>query len=93
MTFGANEITLKGELDKKKTVMATIKHKALKGKWYTLIAEVHGDQVVVQIEGVGELRGQHAAFKQKRKSLRIRGIRKGTMSLDDFAIYKVLGLR
>ena len=92
VSFGKNDIILKGELDKKKFTMATIGHKAEKGRWYTLIAEVHGDQVAVQIEDIGEMRGQHAAFKQKRKSLRIRGVRSGAMLLDNLAIYKVDGL-
>ena len=92
VTFGAKEIILKGELHGEKIMIATIGHKAEKDRWYTLIAEVHGDQVVVQIEGIGEMRGQHPALKQKRKSLRIRGVRNGALFLDNFAIFKADGL-
>ncbi len=65
--------------------LAVAEHEFEYGRWYTLVAEAKGDEVLVQIPGVGELKATHPTFHVKKPTLVFRCIGDG-VEVDDIQV-------
>ena len=59
------------------------------GKWYRALAEVKGDEVVIQFANGPTLYGKHASFTGKNDGFGVAGPRGGTVELDNVTIWSV----
>ncbi len=59
------------------------------GRWYRVLCEMRGDEVLVQFEGGPTLRGKDARIAEHTPGFGITGLRGGTMDVDDVTIWSV----
>lgn len=59
------------------------------GRWHTLLAEVRGDEILAQLDGV-VVRGQHAGVSRKKDFFRLVLVGKGWVELDDVRVWEAL---
>lgn len=59
------------------------------GKWYRGLAEIKGDEIVIQFGGGPTLYGKHAALTGKNDGFGVAGARGGTVELDNITVWSV----
>lgn len=69
----------------------TAKLKPEQGKWYSMVGEINGDELVVTIDGVKTFYVQDNKLSSQKKSIRIRGPKQGTIFLDNIKLYEASG--
>jgi hypothetical protein len=59
------------------------------GKWYRALAELKGDEIILQFAGGPTLYGQHAALTGKNDGFGVAGKQGGTVELDNITVWSV----
>jgi hypothetical protein len=59
------------------------------GKWYRALAEIKGDELVVQFANGPTLYGKHASFTGKKDGFGVAGPKGGTVELDNVTVWSV----
>ena len=59
------------------------------GKWYRALAEIKGDEFVIQFAGGPTLHGKHASFAGKKDGFGVAGNKGGTVELDNVTVWSV----
>ena len=59
------------------------------GKWYRALAEIKGDEVVIQFANGPTLYGKHASFTGKNDGFGVAGPKGGTVELDNVTVWSV----
>lgn len=64
----------------------TSKFKPELGKWYSMVGEVNGDELVVTIDGIKTFYVKDEKLKSIKKTIRIRGPKQGTIHIDNMKL-------
>lgn len=59
------------------------------GRWYRGLAEIKGDEVVIQFAGGPTLYGRHASLSAENDGFGVAGTRGGTVELDNVTVWSV----
>lgn len=59
------------------------------GKWYRALAEIKGDEFVIQFAGGPTLHGKHASFTGKKDGFGVTGTKGGSVELDNITVWSV----
>ena len=59
------------------------------GKWYRALAEIKGDELVVQFANGPTLYGKHESFTGKKDGFGVAGTKGGTVELDNVTVWSV----
>jgi hypothetical protein len=69
----------------------TIKLKPKAGEWYSMVGEIYENELVVTIDGVKTFYIKDDKLKNQKKSIRIRGPKQGSISLDNIKMTEAIG--